>query len=67
MNVSDLLVLVDAAYAATCVKNVNSLGCKYSREQIWDAINRVSSTIGGRKVEVEKIEAPEVVERESDG
>jgi hypothetical protein len=41
IDLTELLVLIDAAYAASHIYGLGNLGCKYTPEQIISAINSV--------------------------
>lgn len=58
LNVSDLLVLIDAAYAAGRLNTeggLKQLGCKYTSEQIFDAAINVNRVVGSMKMSVRKV------------
>ncbi len=57
INLHDLLVLTDTAYGIMGIAgHQNVLGCKYTKEQIKDSMNRIQHIIASVELDVEVID-----------
>lgn len=52
ISVLDLIVLLDATYAALKIKSLNTIGCKYTHDQVKSSFERIHSELGKFNVSI---------------